>query len=212
MAPEVTDPIQEQLIAARRNQILDAATRVFAARGVHRATIREIAKDAGIADGTIYNYFTNKQALLLGILERANQSEQRQADFAQAADGDPGLFMQAYLAQRLARLANTGDEAFRVLFSELLIDAELRETYMQQVAGPTFALGDGQFADWAARGVITTRDPQLVTRAIASMVLGLTLLRALGDPYLHEHWADVPAVLADLLASGLQLDRGGHDA
>jgi AcrR family transcriptional regulator len=44
------DPIQELLITARHNQILDAATRVFAEKGFHGATIKDIARLAGIAD------------------------------------------------------------------------------------------------------------------------------------------------------------------
>jgi AcrR family transcriptional regulator len=45
----MTDPndaIQQQLITARRNQILDAATKVFAEKGFHRATIRDVAQQA----------------------------------------------------------------------------------------------------------------------------------------------------------------------
>ena len=45
------DPIQELVTAARRKQILDAATQVFAEKGFHRATVKEIARVAGIADG-----------------------------------------------------------------------------------------------------------------------------------------------------------------
>src|SRR5436309_1359279 len=63
------DSLQEQLIAARRIQILDAATKVFAEKGFHPTTIKDIAREAGIADGTIYNYFENKTALMLGILD-----------------------------------------------------------------------------------------------------------------------------------------------
>ncbi len=51
MPTDTNDPIQQQLIAARRKQILDAAVRVFADKGFHRATIRDIAQAAGIADG-----------------------------------------------------------------------------------------------------------------------------------------------------------------
>ena len=51
------DPIQELVKKARRNQILDAATKVFAEKGFHSTTIKDIAREAGIADGTIYNYF-----------------------------------------------------------------------------------------------------------------------------------------------------------
>ncbi len=69
--------IQAQLAAARRTQILDAATRVFASKGFNRATIRDVARDAGVADGTIYNYFANKTDLLFGLLDRLNDTERR---------------------------------------------------------------------------------------------------------------------------------------
>jgi AcrR family transcriptional regulator len=208
MTTRAPDPIQELLLSARRNQILDAATKVFAEKGVHRATIKDIARAAGIADGTIYNYFVNKDALLIGILDRVNQSQQRAADFAQAKDIDAADFIRSYLGQRLARLSETGLDVFRVLFSELLINPELCETYYRQVVEPTFAIADPHLMARAAQGVIQTRDPQLANRAIAGMVLGVLLLRTLGDTYLQDHWDQVPDVLADLLLHGLQVTQG----
>src|SRR5215475_4761073 len=104
------DPIQAQLIAARTNQILDAATRVFAEKGFHRATIKDVAKAAGVADGTIYNYFGNKTDLILGILDRLNETSQRASDFEQATKSNPHEWMRAYLKHRLERLMPEGLE------------------------------------------------------------------------------------------------------
>lgn len=210
MSTKPPDPIEELLISARRNQILDAATKVFAEKGVHRATIKDIARAAGIADGTIYNYFANKDALLLGILDRVNQSQQRAADFAQAKESDAADFIRSYLGQRLARLSEAGLDVFRVLFSELLVNRELCETYYRQVVEPTFAIADPHLTAWATQGVIQTRDPHLANRAIAGMVLGVLLLRVLGDPYLQNHWDQVPDVLADVLLHGLRVLEGNH--
>jgi AcrR family transcriptional regulator len=210
MSTKPLDPIEELLISARRNQILDAATKVFAEKGVHRATIKDIARAAGIADGTIYNYFANKDALLIGILDRVNQSQQRAADFAQAKESDAADFMRSYLGQRLARLSEAGLDVFRVLFSELLVNRELCETYYRQVVEPTFAIADPQITAWTSEGVIQTRDPQLANRAIAGMVLGVLLLRVLGDPYLQNHWDQVSDILADLLLHGLRVTEGDH--
>ena len=50
---ETQDPIRRQLIEARRNQVLDAAAEAFAEKGFHRATTKDIAGKAGIAEGTI---------------------------------------------------------------------------------------------------------------------------------------------------------------
>src|SRR6266487_4053523 len=102
------DPIQAQLIAARRNQILDAATKVFAEKGFHRSTIKDIAKVAGIADGTIYNYFENKTALLMGLLDRLNETEDRAMNLQQATEGDLQMQMRSYLRHRFESVEAQG--------------------------------------------------------------------------------------------------------
>src|SRR6202047_2198132 len=48
----------------KRNAILDAATRVFAARGLTAAPTSEISKQAGIAEGTLFTYFETKEDLI----------------------------------------------------------------------------------------------------------------------------------------------------
>jgi len=52
---------------ARKDQILTAAERVFAQKGFHQSTIAEIAREAGVSDATIYEYFPNKEELLFSI-------------------------------------------------------------------------------------------------------------------------------------------------
>ena len=48
----------------RREQILDAAARVFAEKGYHEAGIADIATDLGIGHGTFYRYFANKKEIV----------------------------------------------------------------------------------------------------------------------------------------------------
>ncbi len=55
--------------ADKHDLILDAAIEVFAERGFHHARISDIARRAGVADGTIYLYFRNKDDVLLSIFE-----------------------------------------------------------------------------------------------------------------------------------------------
>jgi TetR/AcrR family fatty acid metabolism transcriptional regulator len=61
----------EQKKAQKRRRILIAATRVFARHGFQNASIAQVAQEAGVADGTIYLYFANKNELLLHIFEEA---------------------------------------------------------------------------------------------------------------------------------------------
>ena len=92
--------LAERVAAVRREHILDAATRVFAARGFNGATIRDVARAAGVADGTIYNYFANKDALLFGIFDRLNETERRQQDLTPPAGADPASFVRSYVRHR----------------------------------------------------------------------------------------------------------------
>lgn len=57
--------------AVKREKILDAASVEIARSGYFRTTIAAIARRAGVADGTIYLYFKNKETLLVSIFERA---------------------------------------------------------------------------------------------------------------------------------------------
>ncbi len=50
------------------NAILKAAGAVFAKSGFHKSTISQIAREAGVADGTIYLYFKNKEDILYQFL------------------------------------------------------------------------------------------------------------------------------------------------
>jgi len=54
---------------ARRAQLLYAAKRVFAARGYRAANIADICQEAGVARGTIYQYFRNKRDVLIALLD-----------------------------------------------------------------------------------------------------------------------------------------------
>lgn len=56
---------------ARRNLILEAAERVFQAKGIQQATMDDIAGEAELAKGTIYLYYRNKDELQLGVMLRA---------------------------------------------------------------------------------------------------------------------------------------------
>jgi AcrR family transcriptional regulator len=57
--------------AATRQRILEAARELFFASGFEAATTRDIADAAGIASGTLFNYFTTKEAILASLVAEA---------------------------------------------------------------------------------------------------------------------------------------------
>jgi len=51
------------------DKILNSAIKIIGEKGFHRAKVKDIANDAGVADGTIYNYFSNKEDILVTIFK-----------------------------------------------------------------------------------------------------------------------------------------------
>lgn len=66
--------VSDAHLEARRQSILDAATRVFAQKGIASATMAEIASEAGISPGAIYRYFENKEDLARGCMNESAES------------------------------------------------------------------------------------------------------------------------------------------
>jgi len=81
--------ISRQAKEATRQRILETARELFAQRGLEAATTRELAARAGIAAGTLFNYFPSKEALALALVGEA--LEAGHADFRARRRGDEGL-------------------------------------------------------------------------------------------------------------------------
>ncbi|NOZ05992.1 MAG: TetR/AcrR family transcriptional regulator [Chloroflexi bacterium] len=126
------------------NEILQAAARVFARRGFDGATVREIAEEADIAEGTIYNYFESKEDLLIQLprlvggplFELAVQPALQDRTLENV---DDEVLMVQTMRQGLANVLQHID-ILKILFSSMPVappetqDAYLRQ-FILQVAG-----------------------------------------------------------------------------
>lgn len=63
----------------KRQRILDAAVRVFARKGYFSSRVHDVAKKAGVADGTIYLYFKGKEDLLVSLFDDVMERHLAQA-------------------------------------------------------------------------------------------------------------------------------------
>jgi TetR/AcrR family fatty acid metabolism transcriptional regulator len=119
----VTTPRKE----AKRQRILDAAVVEIARHGYYATTVSTIARRAGVADGTIYLYFKNKEELLVSIFERAMRRFVDEAQGIVLADGDAEDKLRRIIALHLGLLGENRDLAviFQVEFRHTLHVLEL---------------------------------------------------------------------------------------
>jgi TetR/AcrR family transcriptional regulator, fatty acid metabolism regulator protein len=117
----------------KRERILLAAERIFARHGFFAARVSEIAKEAGVADGTIYLYFKSKDDLLISLFEqRMTQVNEalRKAIAGVAPKEQLRAFIRAYL-----QLVHDEPGAAEVLTIELRQSSK----FMKEYENPQFA-------------------------------------------------------------------------
>ena len=117
----------------KRERILTAAERIFARRGFFAAKVSDVAKEAGVADGTIYLYFKSKDDLLISLFEqRMTQVNEalRKAIAGVPAKEQLRAFIRAYL-----QLVHDEPTAAEVLTIELRQSSK----FMKEYENPQFA-------------------------------------------------------------------------
>jgi TetR/AcrR family fatty acid metabolism transcriptional regulator len=201
------DPIREQLIEARRSQILDAAATVFAEKGFHRATTRDIARTAGVSQGTIYNYFDTKEDLLIGIMARLAVLETLDEELMEALQSDARDFFVTILRHRIGLLGRVQEMILAVL-PEVLVSSELRERFYRQFVLRAATLLEHYVQARIEMGHIRPVNAPLATRVVQATFIGLLLFRVFGDEVVLSRWDDVPEVLATILFDGLSPREG----
>ena len=71
------------------HRIILAATKIFAQKGFFQARISDIAREAGVADGTVYIYFESKDAILIAIFEDQMKAVLENMVFQLSKEQDP---------------------------------------------------------------------------------------------------------------------------
>jgi TetR/AcrR family transcriptional regulator, fatty acid metabolism regulator protein len=117
----------------KRDRILDAAERTFARHGFFTAKVSDVAKEAGVADGTIYLYFKSKDDLLISLFGRRMQ--QLTATLREAIAGKPPREQLRAFVRKYLQLVHDEPAAAEVLTIELRQSSK----FMKEYANPEFA-------------------------------------------------------------------------
>lgn len=198
----MTQNLSEKTRAARRKHILEAAAQVFAEKGFHATTIKDVARKAGIGDGTLYYHFENKAALLLGLFSQLSEDARQDLDPREMLNLDLRGFLRMFLHQALSVLQDDKLDLFQAVFSEIMVNAALRERFKAEVLQP-MVQGAELFAEqWAAHHNLNLQQGALNMHLLSSLILGLLLQRVMGDPLLTAAWDDLPDLVTDLLLPG----------
>jgi len=188
--------------AERPAQILDAAERVFNRRGYDRATTREIAAEAGVSEGTLYNYFGSKRAILLALIDSVGESWRHDIERIQAET------LEDAMAQLIAhRMRFVQEHPTTILtLQQAVLDPEVGRHLDAMVRRGQDDLMD-RFRALSASGTLRPVDPFVAEEALGSMIMGLIIGIELATAGWHREPLppeELARALADVLMNGLR--------
>ena len=187
--------------AAKRERILRAAVDVFARTGFFNAKVSEVAKAAGVADGTIYLYFSGKEDLLVTIFREYTRKHLDQLGAALASVTDPRDKLRTAVAIHLQNLGS--DRSLAVVFQvELRHSLKFMSMFTHLEVAEYFDVLRSIIEQGQAAGVFrTSLSPQLVTKSLFGILDEMVTSWVLSEK--EYRLEDHSSGIVELVLSGL---------
>jgi AcrR family transcriptional regulator len=184
-----------------KQRIMDAAFKVFSERGYQRATTKAIATEAGIAEGTIFNYFPTKKDILLAFFEEEVVGPL--PDVFKSDSADDSVVIKNFLRNRLEIWHKRGG-AFKVILSEALFDPQFAQDFRERVFRPGLEMVQDYISRSIEAGRFKKLDPKILARNLIAYAMSFGLFEMLsGDIIEADSDEQVVDTLTTVLLHGL---------
>lgn len=168
-----------KVVEDRRQQILEAAFRVFARKGFLRATNKDIAREIGVTSGLIYHYFESKEELLRAVIFTLSPMHVLHSLPEKVLALPPEEFFPFVIAQVLEQVEQPQFvQLIRVILPEVIHDssfASIPSSVLSQVAALLAAYVEKCYAQMTVP--VSMVDVELVFHLLVSTMMGILLRR-----------------------------------
>jgi AcrR family transcriptional regulator len=183
---------------SKRSAILSAATEAFASKGFRETSTTDLAQMTGVAEGTVFYHFGNKENLFLAVLDHVRREFQREfAGYLEATDASTGLEKLEEAAGFFLQLATDREELFLLLHRpdayELARVNERCRGELEAIFECLVGVFEGALAEGRADGSVEVTATHSMALLIFTMVDGLVRLR---DCSLYEAGAVFPDLMS----------------
>ena len=176
------ESMPEEELSKRQWDILDAATNIFAQKGYEGGRTSDIAKEAKIAEGTIFRYFKTKKELLVGLLIpliikffRPLMFKSMETIMDNEKDDHINTVLKNIMMDRMT-LIKRNAPLIKTVMIESIYHPELLEPLQKKVAPKLIPIVDKFFEENIKKGNLRNIDPRLMTRSLISLVAGFSIL------------------------------------
>jgi AcrR family transcriptional regulator len=177
-----------QLVRDRRRQLIEAALTVFLRKGYHVATVRDIGREAGFTQGTIYNYVRSKSDILYLVCDDVMRAYQEAASRAIEGVDDPADRLSRALRVVVAA-ADDHQDAIQLIFHESdALDRRSLHAILARVA-EYIELFERLLADAARVGAIVPVNARLAANIVTFLPTMIALRRWHLKPHVSRETA-----------------------
>ncbi len=197
------DGRRQRRIARRQGEILSAAARVFAAKSYAAATTKDIAAEADVAEGTLYNYFASKREILLAIAARTQAP--MEAAVAEAMGMETRAAM-VYMFEKALDFSVASLPFARTLVSEAWLDDDILHEFLLERLTRMHSLLVDFIRKRIDAGAFRPINPQVAAQ-VAMGILGalvLPVLRGLAPIPSHEERKALAEGIVDVFLDGIR--------
>jgi AcrR family transcriptional regulator len=160
---------------ATRQKLIEASYRLFTSRGYHATSMRDIAGEAGITAGSIYNHFTDKEQIVKAVL-LAYHPIMKAMPVLNQVEGRSVSELIHDAARRVLREIDASPGILNLMYIELI---ELNGRHMPELIGTMYPLVQGFLVRVYSTGEkIRPQDPLTFFRGLIGLLLGYGLTRA----------------------------------
>ena len=186
-----------------RSRILQAAQKLFAKHGYDGTTVRDLAKQAEVAESTLFHYFTNKKGILIE-LATAGWVEILTDLLTELSEMSSYKAVAQVMRRRMLNISHNAD-IMKVCFFEAQFHPELRDRIQLEVIGKMTDVAEAFFATAMERGIYRQMNPKVVARVFLGMfaIAGFsqkTILSPDASPQVMQEMAEG---LADIFLNGV---------
>jgi AcrR family transcriptional regulator len=162
MARRVPTTIKDQeLVAQRRAEIIDVATRLFLERGFHKTSIRDIARACPFNLASLYMYVSSKEDIMFLVAQHLIEEKAKAMSAVKVLEGDPVQSFRTALTA-YCRIVHRYRPHIRLLYRELeVLSPERREMVMASLSTVTNVF-EQIVRDGIRKGAFAQVNPKLV--------------------------------------------------
>lgn len=170
---------------ARRQDILDAALRCFSDRGFHATTTGDIAREAGVSQGSLYLYFETKDDIIVALAHERRAGEAMITAMAEK-EQDPVRGLSAFITAFADLLSDASPMPERRVavqgFGEALVNPRIHHSMVEELGAVRANLARLISRARNTGQVRPEVDPDALAQILVSLFQGLVVQIALGQP------------------------------